>query len=150
MGNVSSWISDEAVATVGKGRVSIDGLLPHREALARAARSSVLLGITTRAEAGGAGLTSKLFEYLGLRRPVLMLAPPGPARSLVEDLEAGQTADPDDVEGIARAVGKLYEEWRSGAERTASPDRLEPLTRRTTAACVAIALDASQVGRRIS
>lgn len=150
MGNVSGWVSDAAVATAGQDHVSIDGLLPHREALARAARSAILLGITTRAEAGGVGLTSKLFEYLGLRRPVLMLAPPGPARSLVEDLGAGQTADPDDVEGIARAVGKLYEEWRSGSERTASPDRLEPLTRRTTAACVAIALDASQVGRRIS
>lgn len=150
MGNVPGWVSNAALATVGQERVSVDGLLPHREALRRAARAAVLLGITTRAEAGGAGLTSKLFEYLGLRRPVLMLAPPGPARSLVEDLEAGQTADPDDVEGIARAIGRLYEEWRSGSERMASPDRLEPLTRRTTAARLAIALDASQVGLRIS
>lgn len=150
MGSVPSWVSDAAVTRVGRERVSIDGLLPHREALIRASRAAVLLGITSRAEAGGAGLTSKLFEYLGLRRPVLMLAPPGPARSLVKDLEAGRTADPDDVEGIARAIGWLYDEWRSGRERLASPERLALLTRRTTAARLAMALDASQVDRRIS
>jgi glycosyltransferase involved in cell wall biosynthesis len=114
MGNVPVWVTDAALAAVGQERVSIDGLLPHREALTRASRAAVLLGITSRAEAGGAGLTSKLFEYLGLRRPVLMLAPPGPARFLVEDLEAGETADPDDVEGIARAIGRLFGDWRSG------------------------------------
>lgn len=150
MGNVSGWIASAAVGAVGQRCVTIDGLLPHREALERASRSAVLLGITTREEAGGAGLTSKLFEYLGLRRPILMLAPPGPARALVEELGAGQTADPSDVPGITRAVGTLYEQWRSGSERTGAPDALGPFTRRATAGRVAAALDASLIGRSIS
>lgn len=150
MGNVSEWIADVAVAVIGRERVSIDGLLPHREALARAARAAVLLGITTRKEAGGVGLTSKLFEYLGLRRPILMLAPPGPARSIVEDLRAGQTADPDDVPAIIGALRALYDQWRSGNERTSAPEALEPLTRRATAKRVAAALDASHIARRVS
>ncbi|MHB8959827.1 MAG: glycosyltransferase [Candidatus Limnocylindrales bacterium] len=115
MGNVPGWVTDAALAAVGQERVSINGLLPHREALTRASRAAVLLGITSRAEAGGAGHTSKLFEYLGLRRPVLMLAPPGPARLLVGDLRAGETADPDDVDGIARAIVRLFDGWRSGS-----------------------------------
>jgi glycosyltransferase involved in cell wall biosynthesis len=150
MGNVAGWVSDAAVATIGQDHVSIDGLLPHREALRRAAGSAVLLGITTAAEAGGVGLTSKLFEYLGLRRPVLMLAPPGPARALVEDLDAGWTAAPDEADGIERAIAGLFDDWRSGNERMASPDRLELLTRRMTAGNVARALDASQVGRPLN
>jgi glycosyltransferase involved in cell wall biosynthesis len=142
MGNVAMWAADAATEALGQSRVRVHGLLPHREALTRAAGAAVLLGITTRAEAGGAGLTSKIFEYLGLRRPVLMLAPPGPARSLVTDLDAGETADPEDVEAIRVAVLRLHDNWRSGRERTASEERLESLTRRTTAARVSAALDA--------
>lgn len=148
MGNVAGWVAAAAEAVVGDDRLTVDGLLSHREALRRASQSAVLLAITTRAEAGGAGLTSKVFEYAGLRRPVLMLAPPGPARSLVEELEAGRAADPDDVEGIALAIRHLFEEWRSGTERVAPADRLDPLTRRATAANVATALDASVAGHR--
>jgi glycosyltransferase involved in cell wall biosynthesis len=143
VGNVAMWAADAATGALGQSRVRVHGILPHREALTRAAGAAVLLGITTRAEAGGAGLTSKLFEYLGLRRPVLMLAPPGPARSLVTDLEAGEAADPDDVEAIRDAVLRLYDGWRSGCERTAPEGKLDSLTRRTTAARVSAALDAA-------
>ena len=140
MGNIAPWVLTDAEAAVGSTRVSGDGLVPHREALARAVNAAVLLGITTRQEAGGAGLTSKLFEYLGLRRPVLMLAPAGPARDLVARSGGGLGADPEDEEGIAAALTTLYDEWTQGRERIADTSVLEGLTRRETARAVANAL----------
>jgi len=148
IGNVAPWVAAAARDALGANRVRVDGLLPHREALEAAAGAAVLLGITTHAEAGGAGLTSKLFEYLGLRRPILMLAPAGPARTLVTTLEAGETAEPDDPEGISSAVGRLYDRWRHGTERIVPADALEGLTRRETARRVAVALGAARLGSR--
>jgi glycosyltransferase involved in cell wall biosynthesis len=147
MGWVVDWAIEAARAAIGRDRVQFDGLLSHREALERASRAAVLLGITTRMEAGGAGLTSKLFEYVGLGRPVLMLAPEGPARQLVRESGCGLGADPDDVEAIADAVGVLFDEWRLGTERAAPPDAIARLTRRATAESVASALDAAIASR---
>ena len=141
VGNVTAAIAAAATDALGDERVAIDGLVPHREALEIAAGSAVLLAITTRREAGGAGLTSKLFEYLGLRRPILLLAPAGPARDLVTSLDAGEVAEPDDEAGISRAVRRLYRAWQSGEERVAREEDLDQLTRVTTAARMAEALD---------
>lgn len=147
IGHVVDWVVEAAVESIGAGRVVFDGLLPHREALARAGRAAVLLGITTQGEAGGAGFTSKLFEYLGLQRPVLMLASAGPARDLVQRSGGGITADPTDVAAISAAVQQLFGEWSSGAERLGDPAVRAGLTRRSTAENVAGALDAALEAR---
>ena len=147
MGHVADWVVQGAGTAIGVERVTFDGLLPHREALARAARAAVLLGITTRAEAGGVGFTSKLFEYLGLQRPVLMLAPAGPARDLVHRSGGGLVADPGDVSSIACAMKQLFDEWASSTERKSDQTVLAGLTRRATAEAVAGALDAALAAR---
>jgi glycosyltransferase involved in cell wall biosynthesis len=141
MGRVEGRIVEEARASIGAERVVFDGLLPHRETLSRASRAAVLLGITTSAEAGGAGFTSKIFEYLGLQRPVLMLAPAGPARDLVVRSGGGLVADPGDAPAISAALAQLFDEWAAGSERRSDPAVLAGLTRRATARAVAGALD---------
>jgi len=141
IGSIPDWAIGAAIRTVGAERVTVEGILSHREALAKAADAAVLLGITSTAEAGGSALTSKLFEYLALRRPVLMLAPPGPAIEIVTAANAGEVADPDDPEAIRDALVRLYERWAAGTEQRASDEMLERFTRRSTAAAVARALD---------
>lgn len=147
IGNIPGWVVEAAVRTVGTTRVTVDGVVPHREALARAAGAAVLLGISSEAEAGRSAMTSKLLEYLGLRRPVLMLAPPGPAVELVASMGAGEVARPDDLGAIRTALLRLHDDWTRGLERVAPEESLEPFTRRRTAAVVAGALAASVAHR---
>jgi glycosyltransferase involved in cell wall biosynthesis len=144
IGNVAPWVHDAARRELGDERVISAGLLSHREALAQAADAAVLLVITTRGESGAAGMTSKLPEYLGLRRPVLMLAPPGPGRELVIRLQAGMAAEPDDVEGIRTAIRQLHQDWQTGRERIADPASLARLTRRESARQMARVLDCAR------
>jgi hypothetical protein len=56
----------------------------------------------------------KLYEYIGLARPILALAPAGEARSLVATLRRGETVDPHDIEGIARTIDLLYDRFHDG------------------------------------
>jgi glycosyltransferase involved in cell wall biosynthesis len=91
------------------------GYLPHRQAIAEAARSPVLLLVLPPGGVSRGILTGKLLEYLGLRHTVLGLVPEGVARSLIEEAHGGIVVDPEDVEGVARALGTLYEQWKAGA-----------------------------------
>jgi glycosyltransferase involved in cell wall biosynthesis len=88
------------------------------EALPRIGRSemltlqqgaTVLLNLQGR-EAGGA-VPSKLFEYLGARRPILNIpGDKGAGDAVLNRTGAGQTAT--DVEEIAAVVGAWYSEWK--------------------------------------
>lgn len=111
--------------------VSLLGELPHREvaALMRQAAANVLL------LAGGPGtegdLSSKVFEYLGSRRPILAITPTGgaAARFLARHEQVWQ-ADSDDVESIAAALRHMARAWREGRlHERHSATRLIALTR---------------------
>jgi glycosyltransferase involved in cell wall biosynthesis len=148
LGRIPDWAAQAAFRELGNDRVTVNGLRPHRQALSEASTAAVLLVMSSTAEAGGASMTSKLLECLGLRRPVLMLAPSGPGVDLVSELQAGETAAPDDVTAITEAALKLYSDWQSGLERVADPAALTPLTRRVTSEVFAAALDAAMRSKR--
>jgi glycosyltransferase involved in cell wall biosynthesis len=54
-------------------------------------------------------LPSKIFEYLGMERPII-LSVGGEARRLVEDAGAGIYVPPDKPEALAQAILKAYQE----------------------------------------
>jgi glycosyltransferase involved in cell wall biosynthesis len=110
--------------------------MPRSEALARVARADA--GLLLMADAPGRDqvVGSKLYEYIGLDKPVLAVAPPGEARSTLEGLDWGVLADPD-PEGVADGLERIMAIGRQ--ERIADPDRR--YERRTLTAKLAALLD---------
>ena len=53
-------------------------------------------------------LPAKLYEYFGLRRPILALADDGAVARIVRDGAFGLVVSPTDVDGIATALTHLY------------------------------------------
>jgi hypothetical protein len=95
-------------------RVRFRGSIAHDDALQLERRAHVLL-LIKHADSRYDGLVpGKLYEYVGMGRPVLALAPAGEARSLVESLRRGETADPSDVEGIMNKIEILYRHFKNG------------------------------------
>jgi hypothetical protein len=92
--------------------------VPRAEALDRVRRATaalVMLG-------GGPGMSlfvsGKLFDYVGLDRPILAMVPPGDARGVLADLDWGIVADPEPA-SVAAALGRLWAgDYRRG---TADP-----------------------------
>lgn len=149
VGNVPRWVAQAADAALGSARVAMEGIQPHRIALRWCAGAAVLLAISSEAEAGSTAMTSKLMEYLGLRRPILLLAPPGPGTRLVSELGAGLSANPTDLPGIKRALCALFEAWWTNSVLVPPSEALLPFTRIEMASRIATALSLALTGDSI-
>lgn len=91
------------------------------EAARRAADADVLLVIDAASREPSVFLSSKLVDYLPLRKPILGLTPPaGASADLLRRLRC-PIAPPDDEAAIAAALRGLLDAWRSGT-LTIGPD----------------------------
>lgn len=97
--------------------VEVRSGVSHSEAAREQVNASVLLLVIRNDEAGLGEYTGKLFEYLGARRPILMLGPKqGVAAELIREANAGTVVDSRNPREIKDAILKYYREF----ERTGS------------------------------
>jgi len=98
--------------------------IPHREAIQKMYESDVLLLVVY----SGAGvLTGKIFEYIGVGRPILALVPSnGEAAQLIKENEFGFVVPPKNVEAIKEAIYNLYLQWKEGSlKRSNDPNKVK-------------------------
>ncbi len=101
----------QSLNLAGYDFVEICAYLPHHDALAAMADSDLLI----LAEGNPAAFTGKIFEYLGLRRPVLGLVhPQSPAAALIRAANAGWVVDAGDRESLAKLMMDAYQFWQAG------------------------------------
>jgi len=99
--------------------VTIDGFVPHEEALRRMARSTLLLLVIEQFAQANGMITSKLYEYLASGRPVLGVGPSGgDADALLREHGAGAVVDWGDVERMKEVIVAHYEAWEDGHSQT--------------------------------
>ena len=92
---------DLARASIAEDALTVGSFVPHREALTRMGEWDVLCVVATD---GRASLAGKVYECLALRKPIVVVAPDGPATRLVTELRAGTVADPRDADSIRAAI----------------------------------------------
>jgi hypothetical protein len=97
------------------GVVSFEDNIPHADCVARERESHILLLIKHDDERYNGLIPGKLFEYIGARRPILALAPPGEAADIVSGLSRGEVAHPGDAEGVASAIAGMHAAWKDGS-----------------------------------
>ncbi len=109
--------ADDARAAEGLGLAGVAfaaGYVRHADAL-RACLGADLLALAMAAEEGPALVPGKLYEYLGVGRPVLAAVPPGDARDVLARAARGAVvAPPDDAGAIADGLAGAFEGWRRG------------------------------------
>lgn len=95
-------------------RVELIPYAPRSASLALQRDAEALLLLIPEADGRGKGvLSGKVFEYLAVGRPILALVPPdGAAAELIRETGAGIVVAPDNVDGIAAALGELHARWR--------------------------------------
>jgi glycosyltransferase involved in cell wall biosynthesis len=116
VGNVPDSVQAAAAANGVADCVSCLGYLPHGDALARVAAADIAVVLIADGPAAKASMTGKLFEYLAIGVPTLVLGPSdGEAARLVTSLAAGWVEGPHDVEAIAGRLAALAAAKADGA-----------------------------------
>ncbi len=118
------------------GVVDVLGRMPHGWVLQEMSQTGVLLMIGA-ADMDVHSLSTKIFEYLAARRPILAIVPEGPIATLMRRMEAGTVAPPDRPDLIAEAISALVAEHRRAGLPLCPPCDLGPYTRRAQAAQLA-------------
>jgi glycosyltransferase involved in cell wall biosynthesis len=103
--NVDKYICSNNMNSI----IITKGHVPYEKSLLYLQQSDVLLllqpGTTTQ-------IPSKLFDYIGMRKPILAISPCGGATyNMIVKECIGQVAQPDDVQEIADVIYKMYTEW---------------------------------------
>jgi glycosyltransferase involved in cell wall biosynthesis len=99
--------------------VDIQGHVSYREAIQFMASSDVLLLLAPNQ---ALQVPAKTYEYIGSRKPILLIAEEGATAALVEALGVGERVPPGDMDGMVAAIGRLYEEYLKGFDRYAGKD----------------------------
>jgi len=105
------------------------GILPMDQFKQHLADSEVLVSINYHGET--TLVPGKLYEYWAAGRPIFLIETPGAATELVERHGLGRTADPDDGEGIYRALRAFYDDWAAGGAPAPPRDGLDQFSRET-------------------
>jgi glycosyltransferase involved in cell wall biosynthesis len=91
-----------------EGNVTITGYLDHRHCI-EYLKSADVLWLTLNNDKQSPG---KLYEYFGLRKPILGCVPEGFIRQTLEEAGGCRIIQPTDVKGIAEAIVQLYGLYR--------------------------------------
>jgi glycosyltransferase involved in cell wall biosynthesis len=114
--------------------VETPGYLAHAETLRRV-RSADLLFLPLHALPAGARATivpGKTYEYIASGRRILAALPGGDARDFVAEAGTGLSCEPNDCDGMVRALKEAFALWKRGEPpRAVPPDHLRRFERRT-------------------
>jgi glycosyltransferase involved in cell wall biosynthesis len=110
------WIEAE----LGRRRldnVRLLGLRPRAEIPHWIAASDLLLVLLRDLPVFRTVIPSKIFEFLGQERPVLLAAPRGEIRTLLEEAKAGYAIDAERPEALAGAIREIMDDPEDAAAR---------------------------------
>ena len=141
IGTVDFKVAQEIEALNLKDYLSITKFVKHNEGMEILRRSAVLLLLINRSKNARGVITGKIFEYLAVGRPVLLIGPvDGDAAAIIRETECGHCAGFDDEQEIRRIIDNFYTLWRQGL-LTVHPGNVIRYSRRSLAAKLAGVLE---------
>lgn len=126
-----------------KDRIEIIGYLPHSESVRYLIKSSALLLIVDESKESAEIVPGKVYEYVGILRPILTIAPrDGAIAVLIRETGSGKTAHQSEIGSIADIFLEYYENhYSAGIQFTPDMEAVKKYERRNSAKMLAGILD---------
>ncbi|MFA6571021.1 MAG: glycosyltransferase [Bacteroidota bacterium] len=133
-------------------RKSIESIpyMPHEESIKQLFLSDVLLLIVDEAKESEEIVPGKVYEYIGVKKPVIAIAPEESAiADLIKETKSGMIAHQTNIEKTCEIIEKYYSDWKTG-NSTFAPDTeaINKYERREAAKQLAALLDKLVLSKR--
>jgi glycosyltransferase involved in cell wall biosynthesis len=102
------------------------GYVSHPEVIRHLKQSDALWMMITN----NIATPSRMYEYLGARKPFICCAPEGSIRRDAADSKVALTTDPKDVAAISRAIETFYKMWKNDNLPRPADDYVKKFDRR--------------------
>jgi len=107
---------------------------PYAEILKKLNASSALLLVIDKVLHNEVFLTGKLFDYLGVKKPIFAIGPlNGAANQIISETNSGSMIEYEDTDGAHELLQNLIQDWQNDTSRfTFNSDKYEkrPLTKK--------------------
>lgn len=113
IGRMGSEVMQMIEATNFRSSIEFIGYLPHHECIVRLMKSDASLLIIDESKESEEIVPGKVYEYLGVGRPILAIGPTnGAVAKLLDECQAGLIAHQTQIEAIANNFLNLYSSWK--------------------------------------
>lgn len=97
--------------------------VPHEKSIEYLMQSDALLLIVDEAKESEEIVPGKVYEYVGVKRPIIAVAPQKSAiADLLEETRCGRVAHQTEIDKLARIIKDYFEQWKTG-NWTFAPDK---------------------------
>jgi hypothetical protein len=97
-----------------KENIEIINYLPHKQSIIELQRSDVLLLIVDESKESEEIVPGKVYEYLGVKKPILAIGPEkGAIADLLSETNAGLIAHQSNIEKIKENLLNFYYKWKN-------------------------------------
>jgi len=117
MGEITPEVKNSLENSAAKEIIQVVGFLNFKDALKEMKSSDVLLYVEDEVDNSCDILPAKLFEYMGIRRPVLALVRDGIAKDVVLKSKIGLAVNPKDIGQIKNALFNLYQAYYKNKDK---------------------------------
>jgi len=109
IGRLNDKVYDQFILAGLEKHIEIIGYVPHKKAIEYMHSSDVLLLVIPDITNNSGILTGKLFEYLAVSQPILLLGPEeGDAAKIIKETHSGVICNYHDNEKITNSIQNLY------------------------------------------
>lgn len=115
VGRFSTEVNEMLSTTILQPSVECVDYVPHEESMGYLQRSEMSLLIVDETKESAEIVPGKVYEYLGIGRPIIAIAPKGSAiENLMQETNGGFCVEPTDSNELARHLLQSIERWRNG------------------------------------
>lgn len=94
--------------------IKVVNYLPHSESIIELQKADILLLIVDEAKESEEIVPGKVYEYIGIKRPILAIAPENSAiAELLKETQAGLLAHQSNINGIADNFLNFFKKWQN-------------------------------------